>query len=164
MKHSSPVTRLLLCLSFEEVYCGWSSLVTPFLTVSETILGELNIIAVSAIFCFQKNRETPSVHSRVIIQCKVILCWKIPAFSLYTPKSLSKFFNWCIQDWLNVKNHFSYIDRKKIERKSTIVLSVNPDGSCFEVKTLKKDFYRVFFNYCKSVSFEYFQICVIWKM
>ena len=36
---------------------------------------------------------------------------------------------------MNVKNHFSYIDRKKIERKSTIVLSVNPDGSFFEVKT-----------------------------
>ena len=47
---------------------------------------------------------------------------------------------------MNAKSHLSYIDRKKIEHKSTIISSVNPDGSFFEVKTLKNNFYRVFFK------------------
>ena len=102
VKHSAPVTRLFeLWRSLLWVVKFSHSLPHGF----RDLLGELNKNSGVCHFCFQKKRETPSVHSMVITQGKVILCWKIADFSLYTPKSLSKFLNWCIQGTYDLKRN-----------------------------------------------------------
>ena len=116
VKHSAPVTRLFeLWRSLLWVVKFSHSLPHGFR--DHPWRAEYNSGVCH--FCFKKKRETPSVNSRpsrVITQGKVILCWKIADFSLYTPKSLSKFLNWCIQDTYDLKKQIKLQTRYECEK------------------------------------------------